>query len=164
MTTKGTEHGNEYRAHHDLINLPYGYDSQGEITETCQVHLRTAHSSMEPFLAKIAKDRRFFITCQCVFCYMFLPLDKNDPALGYCHGRYPLSRVRSDARRTDMALGMREIGTLVAQHSRFVQDIMQAMERVIVGKRRCSSVCSWGYWPMGMCSWKGSRGWPRPAP
>src|ERR687888_286771 len=66
---------------------------------------------------------------------MFLLLDKNDRALGYCHGRYPLSRVRSHARRTDMALDMREIGTLVAQHSRFVQDVMQAMERVIVGQK-----------------------------
>jgi MoxR-like ATPase len=34
-----------------------------------------------------------------------------------------------------MALDMREIGTLVAQHSRFVQDVMQAMERVIVGQK-----------------------------
>jgi len=24
MTTKGTEHGNKYRAHHDLINVPLG--------------------------------------------------------------------------------------------------------------------------------------------
>jgi len=30
---------------------------------------------------------------------------------------------------------MREIGTLVAQHSQFVQDVMQAMERVIVGQK-----------------------------
>src|SRR6266849_1046911 len=71
----------------------------------------------------------------CVFCYILLPLDKNDPALGYCHGCCPLSRVRSHVRRTDMALDMREIGTLVAQHSRFVQDVMQAMERVIVGQK-----------------------------
>src|SRR6266852_1203838 len=71
----------------------------------------------------------------CVFCYILLPLDKNDPALGYCHGRYPLARVRSHARRTDMALDVREIGVLVAQHSRFVQDVMQAMERVIVGQK-----------------------------
>src|SRR6266568_108414 len=62
-------------------------------------------------------------------------LDKNDTTLGYCHGRCPLATVRSHARRTDMALDMREIGTLVAQHSRFVQDIMQAMERVIVGQK-----------------------------
>jgi MoxR-like ATPase len=34
-----------------------------------------------------------------------------------------------------MALDMREIGTLVAQHNRFVQDVMQAMERVIVGQK-----------------------------
>jgi MoxR-like ATPase len=34
-----------------------------------------------------------------------------------------------------MALDMREIGTLVAQHSQFVQDVMQAMERVIVGQK-----------------------------
>jgi MoxR-like ATPase len=34
-----------------------------------------------------------------------------------------------------MALDMREIGTLVVQHSRFVQDVMQAMERVIVGQK-----------------------------
>jgi MoxR-like ATPase len=34
-----------------------------------------------------------------------------------------------------MALNMREIGTLVAQHNRFVQDVMQAMERVIVGQK-----------------------------
>ena len=34
-----------------------------------------------------------------------------------------------------MALDMRELGTLVVQHSRFVQDIMQAMERVIVGQK-----------------------------
>jgi MoxR-like ATPase len=34
-----------------------------------------------------------------------------------------------------MALDMREIGTLVAQHGRFVQDVMQAMERVIVGQK-----------------------------
>src|SRR5262245_58014445 len=66
---------------------------------------------------------------------MFLFLKKNDTARGYCHGGYPLSRVDSHARRTDMALDMREIGTLVAQHSRFVQDVMQAMERVIVGQK-----------------------------
>jgi hypothetical protein len=53
MTTKGTEHGNKHRAHHDLIDFPYGYDSQGEITGTCQVHLRIARSSMEPFLAEM---------------------------------------------------------------------------------------------------------------
>ena len=34
-----------------------------------------------------------------------------------------------------MALDMREIGALVAQNSRFVQDVMQAMERVIVGQK-----------------------------
>jgi len=34
-----------------------------------------------------------------------------------------------------MALDMREIGTLVTQHSRFVQDVIQAMERVIVGQK-----------------------------
>jgi MoxR-like ATPase len=34
-----------------------------------------------------------------------------------------------------MALDVREIGALVTQHSRFVQDVMQAMERVIVGQR-----------------------------
>jgi MoxR-like ATPase len=33
-----------------------------------------------------------------------------------------------------MSLDVREIGALVAQHSQFVQDIMQAMERVIVGQ------------------------------
>src|SRR5262245_55309597 len=66
---------------------------------------------------------------------MFLLLDKNDAALGYCHGHCPWSRVRSHARRTVMALDMREIGTLVAQHSRFVQDVIQAMERVIVGQK-----------------------------
>jgi len=38
-------------------------------------------------------------------------------------------------RRTDMALEVREIGALVAQHSRFVQDVIQAMERVIVGQK-----------------------------
>jgi MoxR-like ATPase len=34
-----------------------------------------------------------------------------------------------------MALEMREIGALVAQQSQFVQDVMQAMERVIVGQK-----------------------------
>ncbi|HEY5870188.1 MAG TPA: MoxR family ATPase [Candidatus Tectomicrobia bacterium] len=34
-----------------------------------------------------------------------------------------------------MALDMGEIGALVAQQSRFVQDVMQAMERVIVGQK-----------------------------
>ena len=34
-----------------------------------------------------------------------------------------------------MALDMREIGALVAQQSQFVQDVMQAMERVIVGQK-----------------------------
>ena len=34
-----------------------------------------------------------------------------------------------------MALDMREIGALVAQHNPFVQDVMQAMERVIVGQK-----------------------------
>src|SRR5919205_140908 len=88
-----------------------------------------------PFLQRWAEDRRFFITCQCVFWYMFLLLDKNDLALGYFHERYPLSRGHSHARRTGMALDMREIGTLVTQHSRFVQDVIQAMERVIVGQK-----------------------------
>src|SRR4029453_17020634 len=66
---------------------------------------------------------------------MFLLLGKNDTPLGYFHGRCPLATVRSYGRRTKMALDMREIGTLVAQHSRFVQDVMQAMERVIVGQK-----------------------------
>src|SRR5438309_11509627 len=66
---------------------------------------------------------------------MLLLLDKNDTAPRYFHGCCPLARVRSHARRTDMALDMRELGTLVAQHSRFVQDVMQAMERVIVGQK-----------------------------
>ena len=35
-----------------------------------------------------------------------------------------------------MALEVREIGALVAQHSQFVQDVIQAMERVIVGHHR----------------------------
>jgi MoxR-like ATPase len=34
-----------------------------------------------------------------------------------------------------MALDMRELGTLVTQHGRFVQDVIQAMERVIVGQK-----------------------------
>jgi MoxR-like ATPase len=34
-----------------------------------------------------------------------------------------------------MALDMQEIGALVAQQSQFVQDVMQAMERVIVGQK-----------------------------
>jgi MoxR-like ATPase len=34
-----------------------------------------------------------------------------------------------------MALEVREIGALVTQHSRFVQDVIQAMERVIVGQK-----------------------------
>src|SRR5438552_1972218 len=34
-----------------------------------------------------------------------------------------------------MALEVREIGALVAQHSQFVQDVIQAMERVIVGQK-----------------------------
>ena len=34
-----------------------------------------------------------------------------------------------------MALDMREIGALVAQQSQFVQDVLQAMERVIVGQK-----------------------------
>jgi len=34
-----------------------------------------------------------------------------------------------------MALDVREIGALVVQHSQFVQDIMQAMEQVIIGQR-----------------------------
>ena len=34
-----------------------------------------------------------------------------------------------------MALEMQEIGALVAQQSQFVQDVMQAMERVIVGQK-----------------------------
>ena len=34
-----------------------------------------------------------------------------------------------------MSLDVREIGALVAQHGQFVQDVMQAMERVIVGQR-----------------------------
>lgn len=39
--------------HHDLINFPYGYNSQGEIIGICQVHLHTAYSFTEPFLAEI---------------------------------------------------------------------------------------------------------------
>ena len=34
-----------------------------------------------------------------------------------------------------MALDVREIGALVSQHSRFAQDLLQEMERVIVGQR-----------------------------
>ena len=34
-----------------------------------------------------------------------------------------------------MALDIQEIGALVAQQSQFVQDVMQAMERVIVGQK-----------------------------
>src|SRR5262249_18191736 len=45
------------------------------------------------------------------------------------------SRVPGHARRTSMSLDIREIGALVAQHSQFVHDVIQAMERVIVGQR-----------------------------
>src|SRR5215475_8446805 len=135
MTTKGTEHGNTHHAHHGLINFPLGMIHKARLLGPAKCICVQRAVSWDPFLQRWAKHRRFLVTCQCVFCYMFLLLDKNDTVLGYFHGCRPLSRVRSHARRTDMALDMREIGTLVAQHSRFVQDVMQAMERVIVGQK-----------------------------
>src|SRR5947199_9211574 len=39
------------------------------------------------------------------------------------------------ARSTCVGLDVRAIGALVVQHSRFVHDVMQAMEQVIVGQR-----------------------------